>query len=183
MAIIHEPFKYDEPTHRWVKSGEVRVTHEGRVAAVYNRELRAMSDVYTLATYATVVNDDGVSEEVLVNANFECDMEGGYAKVDITDELRAKHVAVCEEAARVAAALRKVADAAKAEENRLRELNRPVKGKRMVVAKGRKVPVGFAGTVAYVSGSGSVLLKADAEWQDRKAQGTWVPAANLKARA
>lgn len=62
------------------------------------------------------------------------------------------------------------------------ERNRPEKGKKMIVAKGRKVPVGFVGTVAYVSGSGSVLLKADHEWQDRKSQGTWVSANNLRAR-
>lgn len=52
----------------------------------------------------------------------------------------------------------------------------------MIVAKGRKVPLGTVGTVAYISSSGSVLLKADSEWQDRKAQGTWVSGANLRAR-
>lgn len=62
------------------------------------------------------------------------------------------------------------------------ERNRPERGKRMVVAKGRKVPVGLVGTVSYVSGSGSVLLKADHEWQDRQAQGTWVDGSNLRAR-
>jgi hypothetical protein len=63
----------------------------------------------------------------------------------------------------------------------LAEKNRPVKGKKMVVCKGRKVPQGTVGIVAYVSGSGSVLLKDEANWQDRKADGVWVNAGNLRA--
>ena len=63
------------------------------------------------------------------------------------------------------------------------ERNRPVVGKRMVVASGRKVKKGLEGTVAYVKADGGVLLKADNEWQDRKAQGTWVDVRHLKARA
>lgn len=59
--------------------------------------------------------------------------------------------------------------------------NAPVKGKKMVVYKGRKVPLGTVGIVAYVSGSGSVLLKDEACWQDRKADGVWVNAGNLRA--
>jgi len=62
------------------------------------------------------------------------------------------------------------------------ERNRPVKGKRMEVFKGRKVPVGTSGTVAWISNSGNVLLKPDNVWQDRKADGVWVPAGNLRAR-
>lgn len=61
----------------------------------------------------------------------------------------------------------------------LAEKNRPVVGKRMKVVKGRKVPIGTAGTVAYVSERGTVLLKDDDKWRDRKAQGTWVNAQNL----
>lgn len=58
----------------------------------------------------------------------------------------------------------------------------PEVGKKMVVVKGRKVPKGTEGTVAYVNREGSVLLKKDHEWQDRKAQGVWVTATYLKAR-
>lgn len=61
------------------------------------------------------------------------------------------------------------------------EKDRPVKGKRMVVFKGRKVPVGYTGTVAFITASGNVLLKKDSEWQDRKADGVWVMKHNLKA--
>jgi hypothetical protein len=91
-------------------------------------------------------------------------------------------LADAEEKQRVAEEKAKAYAAAQAVKKAEEEKNRPVKGKKMIVAKGRKVPVGFVGTVAFVSGSGSVLLKADNEWQDRKAQGTWVAASNLRAR-
>lgn len=61
------------------------------------------------------------------------------------------------------------------------ERNRPVKGKPMVVFKGRKVPIGTTGVVAFIS-EDRVLLKQPHEWQDRKANGIWVAAANLKAQ-
>ena len=178
MAIIHEPSKYDSETQRWVPSGERKVTYEGRVLSVYNRDYRAMSDVYTLATFALVVEDDGSIREHMVNANFECDMGGGHAVADATPEclqIKVEHDRKLEEAQR---ARDEAARKFRAEEER----NRPVKGKPMVVFKGRKVPIGTTGTVAFVSDSGRALLKADHEWQDRKAQGTWVPCANLRAR-
>lgn len=61
------------------------------------------------------------------------------------------------------------------------EEDRPVVGKQMVVARGRKVKVGTVGTVAFVR-DGSVLLKPDATWTDRKVGGVWVQAHNLKLR-
>lgn len=76
---------------------------------------------------------------------------------------------------------KRAADAVRARELEAeRERNRPVKGKKMVVARGRKVKPGFEGTVAFVSGD-RVLLKAHDKWQDRKADGVWVSAAYLKA--
>jgi hypothetical protein len=71
-----------------------------------------------------------------------------------------------------------------ADEARKQELerNRPVVGKKMVVVKGRKVPRGHQGTVAYIHDNGGILLKDDAVWQDRKAPGVWVNAGNLAAR-
>jgi hypothetical protein len=89
-----------------------------------------------------------------------------------------------EERARTAAEAQARADAyaAKQEAARLEaQKNAPAKGKKMVVFKGRKVPLGTVGVVAYVSGSGSVLLKDEANWQDRKADGVWVNAGNLRA--
>ena len=69
-----------------------------------------------------------------------------------------------------------------AEHKRIQEQNRPVVGKQMRVARGRKVPVGTVGTVAFISGSGSVLLKDDAVWRDRTSQGRWVDGSYLVAR-
>lgn len=74
--------------------------------------------------------------------------------------------------------------AREAEEKREREeavKNRPELGKKMVVKSGRKVKPGTIGTVAYISG-GRVLLKDDANWKDRKADGVWVEARHLAAR-
>ena len=82
------------------------------------------------------------------------------------------------EADHAAAELKRQADAKEA------EANRPVKGKRMIVVSGRKVPKGTIGTVAFISGNtGGVLIKADNEWQDRKANGVWVDPRHLRARA
>lgn len=61
------------------------------------------------------------------------------------------------------------------------EENRPVIGKKMIVARGRKVKVGTVGTVAFVR-DGSVLLKLDATYTDRKVGGVWVQAHNLELR-
>lgn len=72
------------------------------------------------------------------------------------------------------------AEAARAEEA---ERNRPVIGKKMVVKSGRKVPVGTEGTVAFINREGSVLLKDDNAWQDRKANGVWVNPQHLAFRA
>ena len=167
---------WDKDLQRYV-GGSTEVSFVGRVLDVYQRDYRAMSDVYTLATFAKVVTEDGKITEIMVNANFECDVEGGTADVDAGPEalaIKAEHDRRVEELA----AERRRLQVEKANEA---EKNRPVVGKRMVVVKGKKTPVGLQGTVAYVSGSNSVLLKADHEWKDRKAQGTWVPSYNLKA--
>lgn len=87
-----------------------------------------------------------------------------------------------EEQARIAAEKRAKWEAEEKVRKAEEERNRPVVGKKMRVAKGRKVPVGTVGTVAFVSGSGSVLLKDDDKWQDRKANGIWVAGSNLQAR-
>jgi len=61
--------------------------------------------------------------------------------------------------------------------------NRPAKGKKMEVFKGRKVPIGTKGTVAFINEErGSVLLKDDDKWQDRNAPGIWVYITNVRAR-
>lgn len=147
--------------------------------AVYHGDYRAMSDVYTWATYATVYEPEHQRfSEVLVNANFECDTSQGRAEVDATPEvleLRRWHqewVEACQNARNLAAY--------RAREEA--ERNRPVKGKKMVVVSGRKVKPGTEGTVAYVGDGGRVLLKPDHAWEDRKTDGVWVQGSYLKAR-
>lgn len=177
MAITKLEAKWNPETQTLDEPREV-TSHEGRVLSVYNREYRALSDVYTNATFALVVDPNDQVVEIMVNANFELDVSGGRATVDATAEclqIKAEHD-------RKIAAAREAREAAARQAREEEERNRPVKGKQMVVARGRKVPVGTVGTVAYISGSGSVLLKADNEWQDRKASGVWVAAHNLKAR-
>lgn len=59
-----------------------------------------------------------------------------------------------------------------------------VKGDRVVVARGRKVPVGTVGRVAWVSANtGGVLVKDEDNWQVREANGTWVEPRNLEKLA
>ena len=55
------------------------------------------------------------------------------------------------------------------------------KGDRVVVVKGRKVPVGTSGRVAWVSANtGGILVKDEDKWQDREADGIWVNPQNLE---
>lgn len=152
-------------------------SHEGRVLSVYNRDYQAMSDVYTIGTFAKVLNENDKVEEVLVNANFECDTGCGHASVDATLEVLEikRQLDVRSEELRLAEAQRR-------REIEIEiERNRPVKGKTMIVFKGRKVPIGTTGVVAFVKDNGSVLLKKPEEWTNRNAPGVWVNPSNLKA--
>jgi len=85
-----------------------------------------------------------------------------------------------EKTKREAAALQAKRDAEEKARKEEAERNRPVVGKRMEVFKGRKVPIGTTGTVAYVHINGGVLLKNDNEWQNRKANGVWVNREHLR---
>lgn len=56
-----------------------------------------------------------------------------------------------------------------------------VKGDRVVVVRGRKVPVGTEGRVAWVSSNtGGVLVKDEDKWEIREADGSWVNPQNLE---
>lgn len=177
MSITHVRGRWNAETQT-VEDGVMETTWEGRVVRVFRREYQAMSDVYTIATYATIVHDDGSVHDILVNANFECDISQGEAQVDATPwalEMWGVHLTRIKEA-------QIARDAAERQAREEEARNRAVKGKRMVVFKGRKVPVGTLGTVAYVSDSGRALLKNDEEWEVRTAQGVWVDVRNLRAR-
>lgn len=76
---------------------------------------------------------------------------------------------------------RRAREAADAAARIREEEDHPAVGKQMIVARGRKVKVGTTGTVAFVR-DGSVLLKPDATWTDRKVGGVWVQAHNLELR-
>jgi len=54
-----------------------------------------------------------------------------------------------------------------------------IKGDKVVVTRGRKVLLGTIGVIAYI-GEGYVLIKDEAVWQDRNANGTWVYTSNLE---
>lgn len=180
MSITWIEREKDETTGEYVEKKIEK--YVGRVMSTFQRDLRAMSDVYTDATYAHVVEDDFTVKTVLVNANFELDTRQGHAEVDLSQALRVE----MDFRAQVA---KFEADIRAEEERRerlrvaaIREANRPVKGKRMRVTGGRKVPKGTTGTVAFVSNDGeSVLLKDDDKWQDRKADGQWVKSRWLEA--
>ncbi len=157
-----------------IRFNDGTVTHVGRVIEVFSKDYRAMSDVYTLATFALVLDDDDKIRERLVNANFECDQNGGRAEVDATSDVIAVHQRILAEAEE----LRRKSDELrlKAEEERVR--NVPRVGKRMKVVSGRD-HVGHEGTVAFVR-EGRVLLKPHHLWKDRNANGVWVRDINLK---
>jgi len=176
MAITTYSSTWNDTTKSYTL-GAPTVTYVGRVLRVFQRDYRAMSDVYTLATFAEVVEDDGTIKEHLVNANFECDVSGGRAEAD------ANMAALAVKAAwdALQEVKRQELQAARAKQLADEEKNRPVPGKKMKVIRGRKVPVGHIGTVAYVHSNGGVLLKADHEWRDRKANGVWVDRTYLVA--
>ena len=176
MAITKTPGRYDEATQSWLPGTEVtETTHAGRVLRVYHESYRAMSDVYTTATFAEVVNDDGSTSGVLVNANFECDVSGGQAKVDATQEVILGHFCWLERQHVLAEERRVAQQAIDAETAK----NRPAVGKKMEACRGKYA--GVSGTVAFIKGA-KALIKDDAHWNDRQAQGTWVPLTSLKAR-
>jgi hypothetical protein len=157
------------------RDGQVETTYAGRVLRTFQRDYRAMSDVYTLATYADVVTDDGKIETVMVNANFECDQSGGCAEVDANPAARLVEK-FWDDLYR--AELSKIAEQ-RAKEAEERVKNSPTRGKRMEVTKGKHK--GLVGTVATVLSNGRVLLKKDHEWQNRQANGEWVNPGYLKA--
>lgn len=166
----------------YVKYDPPLVTHEyvGQVTRVFHRDYRAMSDVYTSALYAEVVTPAGI-KEIFVNANFECDASGDYATVDATEATLVLKKCFEIEAEKRAEERAKRERAEREEAYRLRELNAPKVGKKMIVFKGRKVPQGTVGVVAYIHSNGGILLKNETEWKNRKANGVWVNADNLQA--
>ncbi len=167
------PKKYPFPV--WI------TTCIGLVLEVYKKDYRAMSDVYTYGTFALVWSEKTQrADEVLVNANFECDSGYGHAEVDATPEVLSSY----DEARARAAAERCRHDELVRQANEETRVHEPSIGMTMVVAKGRKVPKGTKGIVAALwGGGGRVLLKplgtSPAGLKDRSVAGQWIDARNL----
>ena len=120
------------------------ITFQGCTLKVFTREIRAMSDVWVDASCALVWDGEKV-REVVVNYNFECDTNGGYATVDATEEtLAAVDAWVLTQNQQAQEAAQRAAQAAQTE-----EMARPTKGRIVEVYKGRKVPVGTVGLVFW----------------------------------
>lgn len=142
MAIVKH--SWDETTKSYVQS---QVLYVGQVIEVYKQDYRAMSDIYTLATYAKVwCKETNCPKEVFVNANFELDMTGNYADADADEETRIRF--------QIWNIEREIARDIESEKESLRlaaiEANRPEKGKRMKVVRGRKVKPGTEGVVFWI---------------------------------
>lgn len=177
MAITHFTRTWNSDTNTY-SAPELVTEHTGAVLSLFSRDYRAMSDVYTLATFALVwCFTNNRPQEVLVNANFECDQDGGKGVVDATDEVKALHAAWKKEQDHLEAKAELTRELERAEKLR----NAPAKGKKMVVVSGRKVAKGTVGIVAFVHNNGGALLKDEAVWTDRNAPGTWVDARHLRA--
>lgn len=191
MAIFWSPgevyIKNDgEEYGRWVRvEGPVHATHIGRVVKTYKREFKPMSDIYADKYIAVCLNDDGTTELVEYSTNFELDQKrfnSAQVDEDIDPKLMAQYEALQEIAAerrrRKEEEERKAREAAAIEA----EKNRPAKGKRMEVYRGRKVPKGTVGTVFWVR-DGRVGLDVTGK---KNAKGhvvdpVWVNADYLKA--
>ena len=191
-------------------TGKQRVEHHGEVVQIRKYQAqRNLSDTLDYTDFQTVnvtealvyvgrtrPNHNGDAVPLDAEERFrwtDCSnlfvWRGSDHRTPVGDELRHPDVVIdlCEYveaqrelAARAAADAVRVAAKVKAVEEE-REKNRPVTGKKMEVYKGRKVARGTVGIVAFVHSNGGVLLKPEAVWKDRNAQGTWVNASNLRA--
>lgn len=115
-----------------IKHFDGTVTHAGRVVATRHANLASDSDFY-----AVVVTDTGTFEEVLFDTTRFAG--GGSATIDAAPDVAEAwqaHLAAEREARRAAEARREAATVRK--------------GVAVRVAKGRKVPVGTEGTVAWL---------------------------------
>lgn len=54
------------------------------------------------------------------------------------------------------------------------------RGREVIVARGRKVPIGTRGIIAFIHNNGGILIKPRETWQDRNSPGTWVNSYNLE---
>lgn len=174
MAIIHHPSKFNQTTQTYEPTGEKIVTYEGRVLRVFREDYRAMSDVYTVALFAEVLENDGTIQRHMVNAGFECDVNGGTAEVDATPEVLAAAKIYND----VVAAERTARHLMRMAEEKEAERKRPSKGKTLKVVKGRKVPVGTEGVCIWL-GNGQYGSRVGIK--DSAGNVHWTAASNCEA--
>lgn len=123
-------------------------THVGRVLSTRYKDSRIMSDVYCMARYATVVLDDGTTEEIWISddSGMRKSTPTGVPTVDILPMLKIRYLIqqLIQKAIQDEQDRRRYAD-----QEALRR-NTPAKGKVMTVVSGRKVPRGTTGTVFWI---------------------------------
>ncbi len=119
------------------------IRYVGRVLETYVKEVREMSDVYALQTFATVLDDNG---------DFVEREAGGNVEVDASTELVARWTEWRSLRAEFKAVQDRVRAARKAAKDAAVEAAAPRKGKLVVVAKGRKTPIGTVGVVMWEGG-------------------------------
>jgi len=135
------------------KEGNViETTHEGLVISErYTRCVRVMSDIYSDETYCAVWNPEtGQIDNVHINSCFEL-FTGPYgvAVPDLTDEYKE----AMEDKVRADKKAREQARLDAQIKEAEKQWDAPVKGKKMQVFKGRKVPKGTEGEVIWVGAS------------------------------
>jgi hypothetical protein len=149
-------------------------SYVGKVIQTFSKTERFMMDDYALFYYATVVEEDGSYKNVcLGNSEFGRDIE---ATVDASPEMiqayedHVDHLRVEREAEYAARMTQE------AEERAQAEALEPVKGARVRVVKGRKVPKGTEGVVFWLGMDtyGMRLGLKDAEGQTH-----WTAASNV----
>ncbi len=129
-----------------IVSKDGTVEHAGRVLRFESRDERIMSDVYALVKYAIVI-EPTTGAEISVRVG-DCEFGTSYESyaVDATPEAIALHGEWCIRRDHAERCARQAADAAA----RARAERQLRKGKRCVVARGRKVPKGTEGVCIWI---------------------------------
>lgn len=159
-------------------------THEGLVVGEsWTTRERVMSDIYADVSHCTVWNPEkGTTETANLGDHFELCSTFGHATIDASAEILAEVARLAADAKTrfEAAETARIEAARKASEEAAR--NAPEYGKRMVVFRGRKVPVGTVGKVFWMrDGRVGLALSDRKDTRGYNADVAWVDAAYLKA--
>lgn len=184
MAIKRYVVAHNPETGEYERTGEVTVEHEGRVVHTYSRNDGNFDTGYgtawCTAWCAIVINSKGQPKEEVLYTDEPRDVHRKSRNVEYTIDGDSWAILAWENHKLGLEIAAREAYEKRMKEHQEIERNRPEKGKKMEVYRGRKVPVGTVGVVAYIHANGGVLLKPEHEWQDREANGVWVDARNLR---